>query len=73
MTVIRKTVADGGSGMDFVLSDATIDRYGDSIDPKGWVLGFFKKNPIALFGHDSSFPIGTWSNIRIEGGKLIAR
>jgi len=72
MTVIRKTVADGGSGMDFVLSDATIDRYGDSIDPKGWVLGFFKKNPIALFGHDASFPIGTWSNIRVEGGKLIA-
>lgn len=73
MTMIRKAVANAGSGLDFVLSDATVDRYGDTIDPDGWDLSWFKKNPIALFGHSSSFPIGTWSNIRVEGGKLIAK
>jgi hypothetical protein len=52
--------------MDFVLSDATVDRYGDIIDPAGWVLANFKKNPIAL-SVIPAFPIGTWSNIRIEG------
>jgi HK97 family phage prohead protease/HK97 family phage major capsid protein len=73
MTVIHKTVAVAGDGLEFVLSDATPDRYGDIVEPAGWVLAWFKKNPIALFGHNSSFPIGTWTNVRIEGGKLIAR
>jgi len=39
----------------------------------GWVLANFKKNPIALFGHNGSFPIGSWENVRVEGGKLVGR
>jgi HK97 family phage major capsid protein/HK97 family phage prohead protease len=70
MTVIHKTVAER-DGLDFVLSDATLDRYGDVIEASGWDLKNFKKNPIALFGHSGSFPIGNWSNLRIVGGKLI--
>jgi len=72
MQMIFKTVA-GDGGLDFVLSDDTVDRYGDIIVASGWVLTNFKRNPIALFAHDSRFAIGTWTNIRIEGGKLIAR
>lgn len=70
MMIIRKTVAER-DGLDFVLSDETVDRYGDIIEAKGWDLRDFKKNPIALFGHQSSFPIGTWSNVRVEGTRLI--
>lgn len=73
MTIIRKTTAGASEGLEFVLSDATKDSYGDIVDPKGWDLTRFKKNPIALFGHNSSFPIGTWSNVRVEGGKLMAK
>lgn len=73
MTMIHKVVADKGDGLDFVLSDATVDRYGDIVEPKGWDLSWFVKNPIALFGHNASFPIGTWSNVRVEGGKLLAK
>lgn len=73
MTVITKTAVSDGGSMEFVLSDATVDRYGDVVEQSGWDLKDFKRNPIALFGHSSSFPIGTWSNVRIEGGKLIAR
>jgi len=72
MNMIFKTVA-GDGGLEFVLSDETVDRYGDIIVAAGWVLTNFKKNPIALFGHSSSFPIGTWSNVRVEGSKLIAK
>jgi HK97 family phage major capsid protein/HK97 family phage prohead protease len=72
MTMIHKVVADNGGGLEFVLSDATVDRYGDVVDPKGWDLSWFVKNPIALFGHNAGFPIGTWSNVRVEGGKLLA-
>jgi HK97 family phage prohead protease/HK97 family phage major capsid protein len=70
MTIIHKTVAER-DGMDFVLSDETVDRYGDIIVAKGWDLKDFKKNPIALFGHQGSFPIGNWTNVRVEGTKLI--
>src|SRR5918992_891700 len=70
MNIIRKTVAER-DGMDFVLSDDTLDRYGDVIEAKGWVLQAFKKNPIALFGHNAGFPIGNWTNVRVEGRKLI--
>lgn len=73
MEVIRKTVAGKVAGSQtFVLSDDTLDRMGDIIDPGGWDLKWFKQNPIALFGHDSKFPIGNWKNQRIEGRRLMA-
>ena len=73
MTIIRKAAAAGGNGLEFVLSDATVDRYGDSIVAKGWDLESFRKNPIALFGHSHDYPIGFWSDLRVDGGKLLGR
>jgi HK97 family phage prohead protease len=56
----------------FVFSDATVDHAGDSIDPKGWDLGVFNKNPVALWSHDSSMPpIGRALNVGVEKGKLV--
>jgi HK97 family phage major capsid protein/HK97 family phage prohead protease len=75
MTVIHKTTVAQAAGdpLTFVLSDATKDRMGDIIDPKGWVLDNFKQNPMALFNHNSSFPIGTWENVKVQGGRLIGK
>lgn len=73
MTIVRKTVAEQGNGLEFVLSDGTVDRYGDIVEPAGWVLRAFKKNPIALFAHDSRNPIGRWEDVRVEGAKLLGR
>lgn len=57
----------------FCISTAAIDRDLDSINPKGWNLDAFRKNPICLFAHDySSLPIGKCTDIKIVGGKLIA-
>lgn len=64
MSVVHKTHATDNTGMEFVLSDATPDRYGDTITASGWVLDNFRKNPIALFNHDPNFPIGRWENLR---------
>jgi len=72
MEPIYRERATPGEGLDFVISDGSLDRHGTRINPKGWDLSNFKKNPIALFGHDSRFPIGTWANIRTEGDKLVA-
>jgi HK97 family phage major capsid protein len=58
--------------LEFILSDETPDRYGDVIEAKGWQLSNFKKNPIALFGHDNGFPIGTWDKVRVIGTELRA-
>lgn len=71
MTVVHKTVATQEvKDLEFVMSDETVDRYGDVIEVKGWDLKWFKKNPIALFGHSNGFPIGKWVDVREEDGKL---
>jgi HK97 family phage prohead protease len=72
--IVFKAVASETSGdLEYVMSDATVDRYGDIIDPAGWDLKNFRKNPIALFGHDSSFIVGRWKNVRVEAGKLLGK
>lgn len=72
MPRIWKAVAER-DGLDFVLSDETVDRMGDIVSADGWVLTKFKANPMALFAHDGRFPIGEWENVRVAGGKLIGR
>jgi|SRR6516164_10297594 len=66
----HKTHAGKVNGQEFVLSDETPDRMDDVILSDGWDLKNFKRNPIALFGHRSDFPIGKWSNLRVEGKQL---
>jgi HK97 family phage major capsid protein/HK97 family phage prohead protease len=72
MTFYRTTAA-AGDGMDFVISDGSLDRHGTRINPAGWHLDAFRKNPVALFGHDGGFPIGRWHDVRVEGERLIGR
>jgi HK97 family phage prohead protease/HK97 family phage major capsid protein len=60
------------NGMEFILSDETPDRLDDVIMSDGWDFKHFKRNPIALFGHRSDFPIGRWNNIRVESKSLVA-
>jgi HK97 family phage prohead protease len=71
MKIIHKVHAEKLDGMGFVLSDETPDRMGDVIMANGWDLANFKKNPIALFGHRSDFPLGNWKNVRVEKNKLV--
>lgn len=72
-TIIHKEAAGKIRGtMTYVLSDATVDRYGEIIEPDGWDLRWFKKNPIALFNHNPHAPIGKWRNVRIENKQLVA-
>ena len=62
-----------GDALTYVMSDETVDRVGDVIEAKGWILDNFSKNPVALFGHDHTFVVGHWSNVRVQGGKLIGK
>lgn len=55
----------GERKMSFMISTAAVDRDGDTIDPKGWDLGSYAKNPVVLWAHDySSPPVGKAINIK---------
>lgn len=71
--MLKRTTVTAGEGTEFVISDSSLDRHGTRINPKGWHLEAFKKNPIALFGHSSGFPVGRWEDVRVVGEKLVGR
>ena len=54
----------------FVISDETVDRYGDIITTKGWQFDNFLNNPVVLWGHQSrELPIGRVSRLSTDGSK----
>jgi HK97 family phage major capsid protein/HK97 family phage prohead protease len=68
----RAAPADGAAD-EFVLSDGSIDRMGDAIDPAGWDLTNFKRHPVALFNHDRDQVIGKWADVSVRGDRLVGR
>lgn len=52
-------------------STGTVDRQGESINPMGWQLGNYLKNPVLLYGHNySSLPIGKATRVYVEDSQL---
>lgn len=67
-----KSLDDGSRTIRFCFSDGNVDRMGDTIDPAGWDLTDFNRNPVSLWAHDSSQPpIGRASNVGVEGQRLM--
>jgi HK97 family phage major capsid protein/HK97 family phage prohead protease len=64
--------ADSANPFRFVVSREGQNRKGFSINQDGWQLADFRKNPIALWMHNSDVPIGLWEDVRVEGGQLMA-
>jgi HK97 family phage prohead protease len=53
-----------GRKMAFTISTAAVDRDGDTINPKGWQLDNYRKNPVVLWAHDySQLPVAKATNI----------
>ena len=59
--------------LEFVMSDGSVDRMGDIIEPDGWRLDNFRRNPVALFAHDPLLPVGTWHDVGVRKGQLTGR
>ncbi len=57
---------------EFVMSTDSVDRMGDIVE-QDWSLETFRKNPIALFGHDHDRPIGVWKSVKKQGNRLTGR
>ena len=67
------TVDDTARALRFCISSGIVDRERDVIDPKGWDLAWFRRNPVVLWAHDAtSFPIGKASDVDLIDGKLMA-
>jgi HK97 family phage prohead protease len=72
--IVRKSrIAEPSSDLEYVLSDATVDRYGDVVDPSGWEPASLKGHVPALFNHDSGIIVGRWADLRVERGGLRGR
>jgi HK97 family phage prohead protease len=70
-SVVHKTHTEADvHGLEFTLSDESIDRMGDIISADGWQLDAFRSNPIALFNHSPNAVIGTWRNLRVQDRAL---
>jgi HK97 family phage prohead protease/HK97 family phage major capsid protein len=63
----------GGEPDEFVLSDGSIDRVGDVVDPQGWQLDRIKSDPVVLFNHDRNQVLGRWTDVRVRDGELRGR
>jgi HK97 family phage prohead protease len=51
--------------MTFTISTGGVDRDGDKLDPRGWVLDAFTRNPIITWAHDyRALPIAKCVDIR---------
>lgn len=57
----------------FVLLDGSVTTYGFRVLVDGVDTSQFERNPVMFYNHkDHSLPIGTWTNIRKEDGKILA-
>src|SRR3954468_23088459 len=61
--------------LDFVASTATLDRYHEIIEPAGWRLDSYRKNPVFQNAHnygDILFTLGKalFTEVRDVGGRL---
>lgn len=54
-TVVKNIDADKRQ-VEFIISTASEDRYGDKVEVKGWDLKNYKANPVVLFGHMGNIP-----------------
>ena len=70
---VKSAPPPGGEPNEFVMSDSSVDRVGDVVEAKGWVLANFKNHPIALFNHDRDQIIGKWADVRVVDGQLRGR
>src|SRR5262245_23301314 len=79
MSDLRRKIHDahaakalGDGRYKFLLSTGRVDRDGDTINPKGWRLDEYRKNPVVLFAHRHDVPaIGKSVEIGVEHDGLV--
>ncbi|MDR2098108.1 MAG: HK97 family phage prohead protease [Spirochaetaceae bacterium] len=63
--------ADGADGIKWTFSTFDIDRFDERVDPLGWELGHYKKNPVVQWAHRYDIPaIGRTENLYADDSGL---
>jgi prohead serine protease len=73
---VEATTNDVASCLDFIASDSTLDRYAEIIDPAGWQLDNYRRNPVFQNSHqygDILFTLGKALITEVRDGKLFQR
>ena len=69
----RKAIDEAARTIEFVVSTAARDRDGDIVEPNGWRLDAYMRNPVVLWAHDSGQPpVAKAVRIGLDGGSLVA-
>ena len=76
--IIRRALAAavmdlGDDEVEVVLSTAGLARDGHVLVPAGCDLTSYRRNPIILWQHQPEEPVGTASDIAVQGDKIVAR
>ena len=77
-TVLRKQFVSDIEVQDdrsvkFIITTGDADREKDIIDPNGWEVSNYLKNPVVLFAHDyDSLPVARTVSLKQQDDKLIA-
>lgn len=68
-----KVVAENDRELEFIISTASVDRYGDVIAQDGWDFKNYLKNPVVLWAHDNrALPVAKAKKLSIDGNNLLA-
>lgn len=69
-----KAASDGDTGtFEVVITTENLDRYNEVIKLDGWQLANYLNNPIVLWMHDHTQPIGVATSLAIKDGKMVAQ
>ena len=69
--VEAKAASDDDREIEFAISSAAVDRDDDTLNPKGWSLSAYKKNPVVLWAHSRDIPpIAKATKTWLENDKL---
>jgi HK97 family phage prohead protease len=55
-----------------ICSTGDIDMTGEVVEQRGLDLSVYNRNPIVLFGHVQTMPVGTASGVHVDGNRLLA-
>jgi HK97 family phage prohead protease len=68
---VQAVEPEGERTLRFVISTGVVDREHDVINPQGWRLDDYKRNPVVLWAHDSAaLPIGKAVDLAADGARL---
>jgi hypothetical protein len=68
-TTKAASIDEEAKSVTFVISTNDEDRYGEVVDQKSWDFKSYLKNPLVLWGHDSSEPdnvLGSGSDLEVS-------